>query len=55
MIEQMERGISLGHFGNPVEVAYAALYLASIESVYVTRIELTVDGGIIADSEARPD
>jgi NAD(P)-dependent dehydrogenase (short-subunit alcohol dehydrogenase family) len=37
-----------------VDVAYAALYLASNESKYVTGIELTIDGGILAGSEAKP-
>jgi NAD(P)-dependent dehydrogenase (short-subunit alcohol dehydrogenase family) len=54
MIRDIEAGIPLGHFGQPEDVAYAALYLASDESRYVTGIELTVDGGILAGSEARP-
>jgi 3(or 17)beta-hydroxysteroid dehydrogenase len=35
-------------------VAFGILYLASDESKYVTGIELTIDGGILAGSEARP-
>jgi NAD(P)-dependent dehydrogenase (short-subunit alcohol dehydrogenase family) len=31
--------------GRPEEVAYAALYLASDESSFVTGTELAVDGG----------
>lgn len=53
MIKGIERGIPLGHFGKPEDVAYAALYLASEESNYVTGIELTIDGGILAGSEAK--
>jgi NAD(P)-dependent dehydrogenase (short-subunit alcohol dehydrogenase family) len=35
----------LGHIGEPDDVAYAILYLASEESKFVTGSELTVDGG----------
>jgi 3(or 17)beta-hydroxysteroid dehydrogenase len=54
MIEEIESGIPLGHFGEPLDVAYGMLYLASDESKYVTGIELTIDGGILAGSEAKP-
>jgi NAD(P)-dependent dehydrogenase (short-subunit alcohol dehydrogenase family) len=40
--------------GDAEDVAYAALYLASNESKYVTGIELNVDGGILAGSTAAP-
>ena len=46
--------IPLGAMGEPIDVAYAALYLASDESRYVTGIELNVDGGILAGSAASP-
>ncbi|PLX37469.1 MAG: 3-oxoacyl-ACP reductase [Hyphomicrobiales bacterium] len=36
----------MGHMGDAWDVAYAALFLASDESKYVTGIELLVDGGI---------
>jgi NAD(P)-dependent dehydrogenase (short-subunit alcohol dehydrogenase family) len=55
MIRDIEAGIPLGHFGSPEDVAFAALYLASEESKYVTGIELNVDGGILAGSEAKPE
>lgn len=54
LIRTIEAGIPLGHFGDPQDVAYAALYLATDESRYVTGIELNVDGGILAGSEAKP-
>jgi 3(or 17)beta-hydroxysteroid dehydrogenase len=54
IIKEIEAGIPMGHFGKPEDVAYGALYLASDESKYVTGIELTIDGGILAGSEAKP-
>lgn len=53
-IEAIGAGVPLGHMGEPLDVAYAALYLASEESKYVTGIELTLDGGILAGSAAAP-
>lgn len=38
--------VPMGHMGDAWDVAYAALFLASDESKYVTGIELLVDGGI---------
>lgn len=40
--------IPMGRFGEAQEIAYAALYLASDESSYVTGTEFLVDGGITA-------
>jgi NAD(P)-dependent dehydrogenase (short-subunit alcohol dehydrogenase family) len=37
-----------GRFGEAVELAYAALYLASDESSYITGTDFLVDGGITA-------
>ena len=53
-IDDVESGIPLGHFGVPSDVAYGILYLACDESKYVTGIELTIDGGILAGSDAKP-
>ena len=36
----------MGHMGDAWDIAYAALYLASDESKYVTGLSLVVDGGI---------
>ena len=38
-------GIPLGRWGLAKDIAYAALYLASDESAYVTGVTLPVDGG----------
>jgi len=54
MIEAIGRQVPLGEMGGAADVAYAALYLASDESKYVTGIELHVDGGILAGSAATP-
>jgi NAD(P)-dependent dehydrogenase (short-subunit alcohol dehydrogenase family) len=40
--------IPMGRFGEAKEIAFAALYLASDESSYVTGTEFLVDGGITA-------
>lgn len=42
------RQIPLGRVGQPMEVAYAILYLASDESSFTTGAELVIDGGISA-------
>jgi len=38
----------VGHLGEPDDVAYAVLYLASDESKFVTGTELVIDGGFTA-------
>lgn len=55
IIKDIETGIPMGHFGEPIDVAYGILYLASDESKYVTGIELTIDGGVLAGSDAKPE
>jgi NAD(P)-dependent dehydrogenase (short-subunit alcohol dehydrogenase family) len=40
--------IPLGHFGEPNDVAFGVLYLASDEAKFITGSELVIDGGYIA-------
>jgi 2,5-dichloro-2,5-cyclohexadiene-1,4-diol dehydrogenase 2 len=40
----------MGIVGDPIDVAYASLYLCSDEAKYVTGAELIVDGGWSAGS-----
>jgi NAD(P)-dependent dehydrogenase (short-subunit alcohol dehydrogenase family) len=38
----------IGHMGEPDDIAYSILYLASDESKFVTGSELVIDGGYTA-------
>ena len=42
--DQLSR-VPLGRVGEPIEIAYGVLYLASDESSFVTGSELVIDGG----------
>jgi len=46
--KEFESGIPLGRIGHPRDIAFAALFLASDESAFMTGAELVVDGGFIA-------
>jgi NAD(P)-dependent dehydrogenase (short-subunit alcohol dehydrogenase family) len=45
VIARIVSSVSMGRIGEPEEVAKVALFLASDDSSFVTRIELLVDGG----------
>lgn len=47
-LDKLVRQIPLRRFGEPDDVAYAVLYLASDESRFMTGAELKLDGGISA-------
>jgi NAD(P)-dependent dehydrogenase (short-subunit alcohol dehydrogenase family) len=45
---EFNTGIPLGRIGQPRDIAYAALFLASEESSFMTGAEMIVDGGFTA-------
>ena len=47
--KEYDAGTPLGRVGTAMDVAYAALYLASDESSFVTGSELVIDGGATAE------
>jgi NAD(P)-dependent dehydrogenase (short-subunit alcohol dehydrogenase family) len=47
-LAKLARGIPLGRIGEPDDVAWAVLYLASDESKFVTGAEIRIDGGLSA-------
>ena len=46
MVAGWQKGIPLGRLGDPKEVAYVILFLASDESSYLTGINIPVEGGM---------
>lgn len=46
--EQIREAHQLGRFGKPVEIANAAVFLASEEASFITGVHLPVDGGYTA-------
>jgi NAD(P)-dependent dehydrogenase (short-subunit alcohol dehydrogenase family) len=45
---ELEQLHPVGHLGEPIDAAYAVLYLASDEATFATGTELVVDGGYTA-------
>ncbi|MDR3499687.1 MAG: SDR family oxidoreductase [Parvibaculum sp.] len=48
LVRKLAKQVPLGVVGDPDDVAYAVLYLASDESKFVTGSEIKIDGGISA-------
>lgn len=48
MAEGIKNAVPLKRFGEPVEIAHAAVFLASDESAYMIGTESVIDGGLIA-------
>jgi len=53
-IKTVAADVPLQTMGEPSDVAYAVVFLASDESKYITGVELNIDGGILAGSSAAP-
>jgi len=48
LIRKLSKQIPIGYIGEPDDVAYAVVYLASDESKFITGAEFKLDGGISA-------
>ena len=48
--ERLAAGLPLGRIGEPLDVASAALFLASDDSAWVSGLDLTIDGGQMAST-----
>ena len=44
-VKEWESLVPLGRLGNPIDIAYGVLFLASDESSFITGSELIIDGG----------
>ena len=48
LVRKLAKQVPLGIIGDPDDIAYAVVYLASDESKFMTGAELKLDGGISA-------
>ena len=48
--DRLAAGLPLGRIGEPLDVASAALFLASDDSAWVSGLDLTIDGGQMAST-----
>jgi 3alpha(or 20beta)-hydroxysteroid dehydrogenase len=48
--DRLAAGLPLGRIGEPMDIASAALFLASDDSAWVSGLDLTVDGGQMAST-----
>ena len=48
--ERLASGLPLGRIGEPMDIASAALFLASDDSAWVSGLDLTIDGGQMAST-----
>ncbi len=48
--DRLASGLPLGRIGEPLDIASAALFLASDDSAWVSGLDLTVDGGQMAST-----
>ena len=46
--DEVLKHVPMGRVGDPLEIAYGALFLASDESSFMTGAELIIDGGYTA-------
>ncbi|MFO1130293.1 MAG: SDR family oxidoreductase [Rickettsiales bacterium] len=53
-LKAIEKDIPIKRIGQPIEVAYTALFLASDESSYITGSSINIDGGILAGATVPP-
>ncbi|MCY3886783.1 MAG: SDR family oxidoreductase [Chloroflexi bacterium] len=53
--DHFERHVALGHLGEPLDIANAAVFLASDESSWVTGETIMVDGGYLLNSFRAPE